>query len=1030
MDSREGLRVTSAELVVAYRKAKADAYYERDHATAFAFNEYEQSLSIRLAALEERLNEANERWEADPAFVGTYSYIPKGLSPDSLPTLPPTVKRASFIASDPRRQWNQDCDTMRNSGARSKFRAKFRVVGRHSVEFHIVCALWILRVGHKFDALLGRDIRGSRLRRVKSATGENQGEPNRIAVASFRRYAPDFRAWRSKGLSTIREALARNERVVAITADLKAFYHRASSDYLLNDKFLAATGLGLTEEDKNFTRRIQQALRFWNMQVPGASEDGWLGLPVGISAPRVIANVLLWGFDRFVEQELNPLYYGRYVDDVFIVLRDNRDFKNAAEVWSYIVSRASSQSDGYLEHPSLAFSTSEDGEDVLGLALPYSKNSQLMFGAEKSKVFCLEGESGLDMLNSIEDVIAQASSEWRLLPDLPEDEERMGIEFLSAGRDASADVDNLRKSDGLSVKKLRLAIRLRNLEAVERDLSPADWAPHRRQFFKAVRMHAICAKGLFEFAPYIPRFVGLAVACGDWYEAKECITQLAEAFNTLERDTDYDPHQLSLCMDHLCRSVEEAIAKALISDQPAPSEEVLAPIVAELEKIGAPLSASQLLVTAQGLFDRDLGRRAWRENFLDEQTSVPSTPDLIALLPDEMRATGIEQALDFFCSIGAIKSDQRNIPAPLVFPTRPFTTAEITLLDRTCLTSAAKLRRVAQGVRGATLDIHDGPHHQEPPTDSQSIYGPLPPIRVVDSQMPKLPYIALACFATEELSWNASVAQLKDPFAANRYFRLNRLINRVLASTPRPNYLVLPELCLPSRWFSRVAYKCGQAGLSVISGIEYKHRFDKPHSGGASVKLVTNRVRASLSTDFLGYPSVVIYEQEKSSPAHEEERELWSIAKTTLLAERQPEKRVIEHGGFRFGLLICSELSDIEFRAAFRGSVDCLFVPEWNRDLDTFASLVEASALDMHSFVVQVNNRKYGDCRVRAPYRESFLRDLARIKGGEDDYFVVAKLDVPALRSFQTRMRSPAKGDFKPIPDGFEIDNARKAVPK
>lgn len=85
-----------------------------------------------------------------------------------------------------------------------------------------------------------------------------------------------------------------------------------------------------------------------------------------------------------------------------------------------------------------------------------------------------------------------------------------------------------------------------------------------------------------------------------------------------------------------------------------------------------------------------------------------------------------------------------------------------------------------------------------------------------------------------------------------------------------------------------------------------------------------------------------------------------------------------------------------------------------------FASLVEASALDIHCFVVQVNNRTYGDCRIRAPYAEQYQRDVVRVKGGEMDYFVIGKLDVPGLRAFQSHFRSPAGGSYKPVPDGFE----------
>ncbi len=70
----------------------------------------------------------------------------------------------------------------------------------------------------------------------------------------------------------------------------------------------------------------------------------------------------------------------------------------------------------------------------------------------------------------------------------------------------------------------------------------------------------------------------------------------------------------------------------------------------------------------------------------------------------------------------------------------------------------------------------------------------------------------------------------------------------------------------------------------------------------------------------------------------------------------------------------------------------------------------------------------YGDSRIRAPYKESWRRDLVRIKGGKNDYFVIGEIDVLALRQFQSNFRSP-DGPFKPMPDGFVIAHERKVLP-
>ncbi|MCF8026110.1 MAG: hypothetical protein K9K82_11580, partial [Desulfobacteraceae bacterium] len=137
---------------------------------------------------------------------------------------------------------------------------------------------------------------------------------------------------------------------------------------------------------------------------------------------------------------------------------------------------------------------------------------------------------------------------------------------------------------------------------------------------------------------------------------------------------------------------------------------------------------------------------------------------------------------------------------------------------------------------------------------------------------------------------------------------------------------------------------------------------------------------------------------------------------------------VINHGGFQFAMLICSELTNIAYRTALRGNVDALFVPEWNQDTETFNALVESAALDIHTYIIQCNDRQYGDSRIRAPYKDNWKRDIVRVKGGIEDYFVVGEIDIQTLRAFQSFHSSPDK-PFKPVPDGFKISHSRKITP-
>lgn len=64
----------------------------------------------------------------------------------------------------------------------------------------------------------------------------------------------------------------------------------------------------------------------------------------------------------------------------------------------------------------------------------------------------------------------------------------------------------------------------------------------------------------------------------------------------------------------------------------------------------------------------------------------------------------------------------------------------------------------------------------------------------------------------------------------------------------------------------------------------------------------------------------------------------------------------------------------------------------------------------------------------RIPAKDSWARDVLRVKGGITDYCVIGEIDVQALRQFQSSHCSPAQ-PFKPMPDGFVIDFGRKVLP-
>lgn len=283
--------------------------------------------------------------------------------------------------------------------------------------------------------------------------------------------------------------------------------------------------------------------------------------------------------------------------------------------------------------------------------------------------------------------------------------------------------------------------------------------------------------------------------------------------------------------------------------------------------------------------------------------------------------------------------------------------------------------------------------------------------------------LGISNLLTTDESFNAAASGRSD-LSRGRYQRIERLINQAIDAYPRPTHLLLPELSLPERWIDTVSRLLLDAGISLIAGLDY--HIEPPNHIHSEAVLV-------LKDDRLGFPSSVQIRQAKYFPAAGEEEKLlrlfgmeWSNRLTSSKV-----KPVYNHAGFCFGVLVCSELQNIGHRQKFQGNVDCMMVLSWNQDLETFSALVESASLDVHAHIALVNNRRYGDSRVRTPSKEAYNRDACRLRGGQNEHVVVIELDIASLRAFQSRSkRWPREDDtYKPVPEGFAMARFRRTVP-
>lgn len=771
------MNFTLDDLGLAYRKAKVDLYYS-SHASLLAIAEYEEKLTDNLQPLLVKLNGADESWVKIPAFLGDWTLAPKDISWGDTDQY--CVDNGTFpIFSSPEDKWAHICNSLATDAKYKQPEAQFRLMAQCSLDFHILSALWMLKVGHQYDKKLSDCAYGSRLRRGLD------GEINPLSLGSFKPYLKPFRDWRDGGIIAMRSALAAKKKVVSLTADVSSFYHELNPGFMLDDEFKKLLELTLSPKEDKLNRLFITALEAWAKHTPLKK-----GLPVGLPASAVVANVALIELDRLIEQNVVPLYYGRYVDDILLVMENGAKFQSTEELWKWLFDRSGGK---------LNWVDKAAQNEKIQFKPEYLSSSQVHFANKKNKVFFLGGETGQVLVDSIAHQIHERASEWRALPNLPMSARNVATDLVAATQHDGEIADNLRKTDVLTMRRAGFAIKLRDFEAYERDLPPEAWKDHRKAFFGAFCQHVLVLPHFFELAIYLPRVVKLATSCEDFDSLHKIIQRLEKICKTVETScslsikaypdgtTPDKTEILHRWKTQLFETVHESIIAAFPTRLSKAGQVAWQAHIAESNLKIATLSAKEIQTLHAWLFSFDLAHQPFRFIGLPKEMiahrGIPAKKSITvldnaaaALLLKPEIITGITTLASWIKLI-------KGLPHGLLFATRPFNLTELFVLtkDPFAETTYPALKDVVLALRGFTLD------KKTPRLDKKDV------LQIPDGNGERKLAIAVSSWKTEYNSWIASVMRMGDP-DTDRYARLNRLVNSVISQPKGVRYFILPEL--------------------------------------------------------------------------------------------------------------------------------------------------------------------------------------------------------------------------------------------
>lgn len=310
------MAVTGTEIEAAYRKLKSYVYYDKTDLRLrerLAKFECSNKFEANLQAVQEVADAANpvsdrrfKRWLRE---IGCRA-VPKKLSPAQSENLAANEEDGKFITNV--------------TSAPSIDVESVNYFFDGPIELHLIAVLWLMREGRYLDAKLLPECCGSRL-------SPKLHDENDDSLQLFTKYHEQYSRWRDTGIRKAKQLLEEERRSVAILGlDLREYFYRVDLDFDdVREALRSADVSGDEGALLNCIEAIGKAYRACITPLLArthpdlAKSEG--GLPIGLCSSLVLANWYLRDFDAAVLKSVRPAYYGRYVDDILLVVSASQD---------------------------------------------------------------------------------------------------------------------------------------------------------------------------------------------------------------------------------------------------------------------------------------------------------------------------------------------------------------------------------------------------------------------------------------------------------------------------------------------------------------------------------------------------------------------------------------------------------------------------------------------------------------------------------------------------------------------------------
>ncbi len=778
----------------------------------------------------------------------------------------------------------------------------------------------------------------------------------------FERYFDKYQKWRDNGIKIAKEQINNNNNVLLICLDIQRFYPTSQIDFgKVRKKISVENPLSNTTELTDLLETIY--IKYQSL----INIQQFPQLPIGLLSSGVIANWYLNDFDISIKERFNPVYYGRYVDDIFMVLANIEPGNN--NEWfdeKFLYGNNSPLSKG-----------TDENEYVL------SGYNNLRINGKKLRLFYFSPEYPLAVLDNFQKKLDENNSAFWFLP-----EDDYSTESLNnAGFDIIYEdsINKFREISGIKNSKYGVSVFLAKQikrELICRDSNKEKIKEEIFKYFKGATlldMYSLWEKVFTYF-----------VVTNDKESFSSFERMIKEAIDRLKIKGNDEKNVLIKNSLVLYRDYCMTMAKALNTDfQNKKDKEKELTIKLRRSYLIRQhyLSFPIIIYTNKGIKEKNLV-----SNKIYTLLTQPS-----------------EENSDLILNVGNNSYwNPRMIHAYEICLLKFFKYIR-DFSDRK--EDDDYIQKIIKELECNNLCDKDTISNNENPIilkKSENTIAEIPRIYFNSANIKgkqKL-NVALSNIKINNKDIAASIKgkTILDSKKRQRHFHLLNM-----ATQENVDCLILPETSLPKDLLVMYAEHSRRKQQLVILGLEH---------------IVSNGFCFNFSVAFLPYvykgrKEVFILPRLKNHYSPNECREIQkyynkvpSIGKAIY--------HLINWKGVQFTIFNCYELADVLHRSLFRSQIDILFAIEYNKDTYYYSNIVESTCRDVHCYFIQANTSDYGDSRLSIPKKHDQMTPV-KLKGGDNDTIITFDVDITKLRDFQCQNPIFQNTiEFKNTPPGFD----------